>query len=136
MQKINERIRPKLKCNDPSLTKQEFKKEADINYIMSRWTKTGSLVDPLTINLSRTPRFGDVSNVPSYMDMQNHIIGTQAIFDSLPAWLRKRFNNNPAEFYEFYMNDINNEEAIYLGLKPKPEPKPEPKPDPNPEPKQ
>ena len=50
----------------------------------------------------------------------------------LPAKIRQRFNNNPAELIAFLQNSDNIEEAVELGLmekfqnRTKTEPKPEP----------
>lgn len=98
-----------------SLTQQHFKDEADINFIMKRYEKTGTLVDPLVVP-SRMPKFGDFSDVASFHQAQTLLSESYALFDELPASIRKRFSNDPAEFLAF-MNDANNyEEALKLGL--------------------
>ena len=43
------------------------------------------------------------------------------MFDNLPSDVRNRFNNNPAQLLDFVADPENKEEAIELGLLPKPE---------------
>lgn len=117
----------------PSLTQQQFKEEADINNIIASYNTTGLLTNPL-VQSARQPIFGDFSNLPQdYMQVQNQLLQAQADFMDLPAKIRQRFNNNPAELISFLQNPNNVDEAIELGLMEKtskselaPEPKPEP----------
>ena len=37
-------------------------------------------------------------------------------FAELPSNIRERFNNDPAEFVDFCLDEANNEEAAKLGL--------------------
>jgi hypothetical protein len=37
-------------------------------------------------------------------------------FAELPSDIRERFNNDPAEFVDFCLDEANNEEAANLGL--------------------
>lgn len=122
----------------PSLTQQQFKEEADINNIIASYNTTGLLTNPLVAS-ARQPMFGDFSNLPEdYMQVQNQLLEAQANFMDLPAKIRQRFNNNPAELIAFLQNPDNFDEAVELGLmekiksefEPKPEPTPEPKPEP------
>lgn len=54
---------------------------------------------------------------------------SQEHFDALPADVRFRFGNDPVAFMNFVQDDANKDEAIKLGLIPKPE---EPSPPPEP----
>lgn len=122
----------------PSLTQQQFKEEADINNIIASFNTTGLLTNPL-VQSARQPMFGDFSNLPQdYMQVQNQLLEAQANFMDLPAKIRQRFNNSPAELISFLQNPQNFDEAVELGLVEKslapqplnPEPTPEPKPEP------
>ena len=67
------------------------------------------------------------------MQVQNQLLQAQADFMDLPAKIRQRFNNSPAELISFLQNSDNFDEAVELGLMEKiktPEPTPEPKPEP------
>lgn len=128
-------VPPKVQAfnSAPSLTQQQFKEESDINNIIASYNTTGLLTNPL-VQSARQPMFGDFSNLPQdYMQVQNQLLEAQANFMGLPAKIRQRFNNNPAELISFLQNPDNFDEAVELGLMEKtltPEPKPEPKPEP------
>lgn len=107
----------------PSMTRQEFAKDADINNIISRYRETGFLTDP-TRPSSRTPMFGDFSNVQDYQSALEALNQADEDFMKLPARVRDRFSNNPQELIDFLQDPANLEEAISLGLAVKPADKP------------
>ena len=98
----------------PSMTQQQFKDECDINSIMSKYLKTGVLADPL--DKRGTPKFGEYAEIGDYMDHMNKVVEAREMFEALPATIRKRFNNNPADLIEFVMDDGNYNEAVKLGI--------------------
>lgn len=110
---------PGFKNDEPSLTQQHFKDEADINNIMARYQKTGVLVDPLT-QTTRKPMFDDFSELGDFRDHQQAVIDAQEMFMELPSRLRARFGNDPAELLQWLSRPENKEEAIELGLFSKP----------------
>lgn len=98
-----------------SRTKQEFKMECDINEVIRRWTKTGILPPP------RAPeKYGDFTEVNDYQSAINHVKEADQAFSELPAHMRSRFNNSPAELLEFLQDDANGPEAVELGIIPAP----------------
>lgn len=113
-----------------SMTKQSFKNETNINNIMSKYEKTG-VIDHLS---QHNGSYGDFSNVPSFHEALNMIKHSEHMFQNLPANIRKHFNNDPAEFLEFYDDPDNHDATIEMGLRPQPEPAPEPVIEPVPEP--
>jgi phage internal scaffolding protein len=100
-----------LECPDPTMAQQQFREECDINTIMERFGRTGELIAPI-----RMPQYGDFDGVNDYHSAMNAIVEAQSAFDSLPAKVRARFSNDPAEFLEFVYNEENRDEAIRLGL--------------------
>lgn len=110
---------PGYKNESPSMTQQHFKDEADINFIMARYQKTGVLVDPLT-QTTRKPIFDDFSELGDFRDHQQAILDAQERFMALPSSIRARFANDPAELLEWLSNPANKEEAMELGLMTKP----------------
>ena len=100
-----------LECLDPTMAQQQFREECDINTIMERFGRTGELIAPV-----RMPQYGDFDGVNDYHSAMNAIVEAQSAFDQLPAKLRARFSNDPAEFVEFCTNEENRDEAIRLGL--------------------
>lgn len=107
---------PGLVFSEPSMTKQSFKDECDINVILARYENTGMYYDPLTTRGSRAPMFDDFTAVPDYMESQNFVIQAGELFDALPSRLRRRFDNSPALLLEFLSNPDNAAEAAALGL--------------------
>lgn len=103
-----------VKFNEPSMTQQQFKDECDINKIMERYLKTGVLSDPL--DQRGTPKYGEYAEIGDYMDHMNKVVEANEMFEALPASIRKRFNNNPADLVEFVMDANNRAEAELLGL--------------------
>lgn len=109
----------KIKFNGKSRTHQSFAKEANINNIMSRYAKTGVLVDPLLISSERKPRFGDFSDVKDYAHIVGRIQQAQADFMTLPAATRKLFDNDVEKCLAFVADPKNLKECVDLGLLPK-----------------
>ena len=100
-----------LICEDPSLTQQHQKQDADINHIVARFGITGEL--PFA---DRQPRYGDFTAVTDYHSAMNAVRSANEDFMSLPAELRARFHNDPAELVDFLASSYNKDEAIKLGL--------------------
>jgi phage internal scaffolding protein len=100
-----------LACEEPSLAQQHFKDECDINNILRQFNITGLLPEsPLS------PRYGDFTGIGDYHTALNRVIAAQDEFEALPAQIRARFNNDPAELIEFLEDDKNRPEAEILGL--------------------
>lgn len=100
-----------LACEEPSLAQQHFKEECDINTILQKFNITGMLPQsPLS------PRYGDFSGISDYHTAMNRVIAAQDEFEALPAQIRARFGNDPANLIEFLNNEANRPEAEALGL--------------------
>lgn len=116
-------MKPGIKFDQPSQTLQSFKNDADINCIIARFQNTGVLVDP-TVPVSRTPQFGDYSDMPSYQEAQNVIVAANNAFNDLSAKIRERFGNDPAAYFDFVQSlkegSDDYAEAIRLGIIDKP----------------
>jgi phage internal scaffolding protein len=105
-----------LHCEDATLAQQHFKDECDINNILRQFNITGLLPEnPLS------PRYGDFTGISDYQTALNQVIAAEDEFMRLPADLRARFENDPAQLIEFLENSENKDEAIKLGLVNKPE---------------
>jgi len=100
-----------LHCEDASLAQQHFKEECDINTILQKFNITGLLPEqPLS------PRYGDFTGIGDYHTAMNRVLAVQQEFGALPAQIRARFNNDPAQLIEFLENSENRPEAEELGL--------------------
>lgn len=110
-----------LMCMDPTLAKQSFAEEVDINTIVHRFGLGGSLPDGVAM-----PSNADFDGVFDFQSAMNVVIAARESFDRMPARIRTRFNNDPALFVDFCSKDENLDEAIRMGLVPKPEAAPTP----------
>lgn len=98
----------------PSMTKQEFQAECDINNIIKHFSVTG-MFNHVNTRASQ----GAYEDLPDQVDFQeslNTIKAAEAAFMSLPAKVRDRFGQDPGEFLAFLGDPANLEEARKLGL--------------------
>lgn len=95
----------------PSRTRQEFKRECDINYVLARvGAGLQQLVPP-------EASYVDVSEIPTdYQECLATIADTAERFAALPSSLRERFENNPGNLLAFLADESNRSEAEALGL--------------------
>lgn len=108
-----------IRCG-PGLTKQSFKDECDVNKILAKYAKSGTITHVARV----VPKFGDFTNIPDYRGSLDIVNKANDAFMALPAAVRSRFENDPAKLLEFLSDPKNAEEAIKLGiLEPKKEPK-------------
>ena len=102
---------------EPSRTLQQFKDEADVNYLIQRYMKTGMFYNPLTQTArKRIPDFGDYSSIGTFAEQQQHLISVYEEFSLMPAKVRERFSNNPALFVEFAGDPKNIKECMKMGI--------------------
>lgn len=97
---------------EPSLTKQAFADECDINNIIARFSETGVLEH----YNERAPVYADVSSSVDFQSALNIVIAGQTAFETLSSKIRERFGNDPAKFMEFIHDPSNRDEAVKLGL--------------------
>lgn len=98
----------------PSMTKQSFKAECDINNIIKQFSQTG-----IVTHISDRASKGQYADLPDSADFQEalNIVGAaNESFMSLPSKVRDRFGNNPELFLQFLHDPKNEDEARALGL--------------------
>lgn len=100
-----------LRCEDPSLAKQSFADECDINTIVRRFNLTGQLPEGV-----HAPTYQDFEGVWDFQSAMNAVREAQESFDAMPAGIRARFHNDPQEFVEFCSMEENRAEAEKMGL--------------------
>lgn len=97
-----------------SLTQQQFKDECDINVIMKNYTETGTIS-----HLRPSPGvYADLSQIGDLKTALDELHRASEAFNLLPAKVRTRFNNDPAELVAFCSDSKNLDEAIALGIAP------------------
>lgn len=102
---------PALKCEDASLTRQEFVQEADLNNIMKRYAAGFPIPSG-----NRLPMFDDFSNIPDFQKSFEIVSRADELFAALPSDVRERFRNDPRELLAFLQDENNRDEAVKLGL--------------------
>lgn len=98
----------------PSMTKQSFVEQCDINNILKQFKLTG-VVSHISSNASQ----GAYMDLPDDLDYQasmTTIMQGNEAFASLPSKIRTRFENDPAQFLAFMADPANADEIVSLGL--------------------
>lgn len=102
----------------PSMTKQEFVRQCDINNIIKEFSLTGQIN-----HISAKAAQGAFLDLPDSSDYQEHLHALKSAseaFQALPAALRNRFHGDPAEFLAFVQDPANAAELIELGIRERP----------------
>lgn len=107
---------------EDSMVQQHLSAETDINNIMAKYAKTGVLTHVGTM----AGEYGDFSTVPDYKTAMEQIMAADALFMELPAKVRDRFGNDPAQFIEFATDEKNIDDLRKWGLAPPAAQPPEP----------
>lgn len=100
-----------------TLTEQQFKKQVDVNNIIAKFKKTGSITH---LRNQASGVYMDLAAQPDYEESLNKVIKAEKAFSEIPAQVRKRFGNDPQQMLSFLANPANQEEAIKLGLRTRP----------------
>lgn len=98
----------------PRRVKQSFVAECDINNILKQYSKTGQIK-----HISAKAAQGAYVDLPDEADFQtalNTVRQAELSFSTLPAKVRDRFGNDPAQFLSFIADPENQDEAVKLGL--------------------
>lgn len=99
---------------EPSMTKQSFVLECDINNILKQYRATG-----IVTHISAQASQGMYADLPDSLDFQESlevVRQAEAAFASLPSKVRDRFQNNAAQFLAFTQDPNNAQELVDLGL--------------------
>jgi len=108
-----DRTRTQTPIVGESLTSQAHKDECDINRIMLKWAKTGTIEHRNTFE----GQYGDFTDAPGdYHEAMTHVVQANEMFESLPATIRRRFGNDPGAFLDFVQDPSNVESMIDMGL--------------------
>lgn len=99
----------------PSATRQEFVDECDVNRLMAQYERTG--VWPLRPT-GAEPRYLDLSDVPDFQSAMQLMIDAEAAFMSLPATVRRDFDNDAGKFVAFAEDGENLPKLREWGLAP------------------
>ena len=98
-----------LVCDDPSLTRQSEKQDADINVIVKRFAGTGMLPQVQT-----PPTMQEFADVFDFQSAMNVLVRAREAFMTLDADTRARFHNDPGRFVEFVEARGENGERVNI----------------------
>lgn len=104
-------LRLQTHFKNPSLTKQSFKDECDVNRIVARFQATGQIPNVNEL----PPQYLDVTEM-DFQSHQNFIAEANSMFNEMPSALRSRFENSPAKFLDFCSQPKNRPEMAEMGL--------------------
>lgn len=97
-----------------SMTQQQYKDDCDVNLIIKKYIETGSVTH---VRNAAEGVYADLTDLPSFEEAMKTVAEASAAFETVPAHIRLRFNNDPGQFISFLDNPENDEEAIKLNLK-------------------
>lgn len=99
--------------NEPSMTQQQFKDDCDVNVIMEKFLKTGTIT-----HLRREPgAYLNLLEMPDYQESLQTVINAQNSFMELDADVRLRFENDPGKFLEWLGDPSKEQEHVAMGLR-------------------
>jgi len=107
---IKERVRLTFPTNS-RWTKQSFKDECDINTIMRRYIQSGEM----PVLNQKAPQYLDCTGI-DYQQAMEFIAGAKTLFGEMPADIREKFENDPAQFLDFCSQEKNRPEMAEMGL--------------------
>lgn len=89
----------------------QFADQCEINVIAGRYGLTGELPTP-----RRLAEYGDFTGVSDFHDALEQLRRAEESFEALPAAMRARFDNEPAQLWDFLQDPANDAEAVELGI--------------------
>lgn len=99
---------------EPSKTRQDMQEECDVNALMARYDKAGVWPN----DNAAEPRYLDCSEVPDFRSAMDFMIEADKAFMSLPATVRREFDNNSADFVDYATDPANVGQMREWGLAP------------------
>ncbi len=90
-------------------TKQSYKDSCDINKLLEKGAKAGSLS-----HLERHgARYGDFADI-DWENVPLQLAEGRQVFNELPAEIKKEFDQNPGKFYDFVTDPENSDRVAKL----------------------
>jgi hypothetical protein len=102
---------------NPSKTQQNMKDSTNIRKLVETAQKTHGMSSGHPGGQTpRQPMYGDFSEVGSFKEMNDKVAAARSAFMEVPSAVRRHFNNDPGQFYDFMSNPDNLEKARSLGI--------------------
>lgn len=96
---------------EKSLTKTDQAHECEINFIVSKFHKTGQI----THLAKQEGAYGDFQDM-DFEKAMNMITEAKTMFEELPSSVRAEFDNDPGRFVEFAKDEKNQTQMAEWGL--------------------
>lgn len=109
---VKERRRVAIDCSQGGLTEQKHKDSCDIHVILRKAEKTGVIEH---VN-AYGGTYGDMPDSTDYLQHMLAIKKAEEMFMSVPARIRKKFENDPGQYIDFMQDPSNYDEIVSLGL--------------------
>lgn len=97
----------------PSLTKQAFADEVNVNSIIRRMEMGGVMPPSREVTEAN---YGDFITEDDYHSAMCKVVNAQQQFEALPAELRQEFGNDPGKFLSFASDEDNWDEMEAMGF--------------------
>jgi len=97
----------------PSRTQMQYKDQVNVNNIMKKFKKTGSITH---LRNAKEGVYADLTQITDYAESLMQIKKADEAFLSIPSEIRNKFQNNPANLISYLKDPKNTEEAIKHGL--------------------
>lgn len=111
---VSEKRKRVLTINEePTKTQQQYKEQVDVNNIMKKYKKTGSITH---LRNAANGVYMDLTQIPSYEEALMQIEKAQRAFEEIPSHIRLKFNNDPSQLISYLKDPSNLQEAITYGL--------------------
>ena len=123
----NGRVACSFETTGESMTQEHFREETEILNIIRRHDRNG-VIDHIN---KGTAIYGDFSEITDYRDMIHKLREADSAFAQVPSDIRKRFENEPAKFFNFVTDSSNHDALAEMGLVMKKEPEPKKNSSPN-----
>lgn len=90
---MRERERVQTPGGGREMTKQQFKRDCDVNHVVAQYRQTGQL----TSSNPKQPLYGDFSTAVTLQDALDLVRRAEADFMALPSSVRKAADHSPVE---------------------------------------
>lgn len=91
--------------DDKGFTEQAHASDVKIQNIMKKYERTGIIEH----NAQYGGEYANMVGALDFAEAQRVIADANSMFESVPATIRRDFDNNPAKFVDFMMNEKNRE---------------------------
>lgn len=106
------RTKQSVVFEEPTLTKQSFKEQCDVNNILKKYLKTGVIEHAAHFKGD----YGDFTTSLDYRSSLDALAAAEASFEALPSKVRKHFGNDPINLLRAVEDPSRKEELQKLGL--------------------